>query len=574
MRKHVDIYLANGHTESRAVSGIEAVKAGRYLIARTLLDMGVAQVEPLSPENPLIFSAGPFAGSTFSNANRTSVGCKSPLTGGIKEANGGGTFGYGMGHLRLSSFILHGAAPDWLVIHFKKDGGIDFDDATPYMGKGNFEAASLLYEKYGRKVAIALCGPVGEYQGLLAGIAFSDTDLRPSRLAARGGVGAVMGRKRVKAIILDLDRVPQFHDPKGVRDATKSYSKLLLADEVVTGFYAATGTMGMADVQNYMGGLPTRNFSSGQFADVKAGEAFKMGGEYIAPLNRSRGGNHTHACMPGCTIQCSNVYVDENGKEVVSPVEYETLGLLGTNCGIGDPDQLALLNYVANDLGIDTIETGAMLAVLMDAGLAPFGDVKFMLEALGEIRKGSEDGRLWAQGTARVGAHYNVRRVPVIKQQAISAYDPRVVEITGISMMSTAQGADHTVGNLPRVKSRPMDLDKLKELSLSEQVKTAAQDSLGLCIFGRSVTNTNLDFIFHAINTAHGLSLTPEFYTELGSDALRMEHEFNRRAGFDAGDDELPAFFYEDPLPPTNQTARFHGSDVHDIFEPLTERVE
>lgn len=569
MRKYIDIHLADRSVQTREVSGDEAVRAGRYLIAKTLLDAGVATVDPLSPDNQLIFSAGPFAGSSFSNANRTSVGCKSPLTGGIKEANGGGTFGYGMGQLHIATFVLHDASPDWIVIHFKKDGSIEFDDATPYLGKGNFEAATMLYGQYGRKVAIALCGPVGEYQGLLAGIAFSDIDLRPSRLAARGGIGAVLGSKRVKAIVLDLDKTPQFHDPKGVRDALRDYSKLLRNDEIVTGFYAAVGTMGMADFQNLIGGLPVRNFSAGQFANVKAGEEFKMGGDYIAPLNKSRGGKHTHACMPGCVIQCSNVYVDAEGKEVVSPVEYETLGLLGTNCGVGDPDHLAMLNYVANDLGIDTIEAGAMLAVLMEAGLAAFGDVAFMLRALGEIRQGSPEGRLWAQGTARVGDHYGVKRVPVIKKQAISAYDPRVIEVTGISMMTTAQGADHTVGNLARLKTRDMGLEQLLDLSLQEQVKIAAQDSLGLCMFGRSVTTTNLEFIVNAVNTTFGTGLTPEFFFELGRETLKMERRFNQQAGFATQDDELPWFFYEEALPPTHNTARFHAEQVHQIYAAL-----
>jgi aldehyde:ferredoxin oxidoreductase len=273
--------------------------------------------------------------------------------------------------------------------------------------------------------------------------------------------------------------------------------------------------------------------------------------------------------MPGCVIQCSNVYVDASGKEVVSPVEYETLGLLGTNCGIGDPDQLAQLNFVANDLGVDTIETGAMLAVLMEAGLGAFGDVNFMAECLAEIRTGTEKGRLWAQGTARVGEHYKVRRVPVIKKQAISAYDPRVVEATGISMMATAQGADHTAGNLPRLKTREMDAAAIVEQSLAHQARIAANDSLGLCIFGMSVTNPNTEFLTAAINAAHGTSLTKDFFEALGRDALRLEWEFNKRAGFTEKDDELPEFFYSEPLPPTNHVARFHAADVHGMYERL-----
>jgi aldehyde:ferredoxin oxidoreductase len=570
MRTYYDIDLKGRTIRRRELEGEAVVKAGRYFIAKTLLDMGAATVDPLSPANPLIFSAGPFAGSSFSNANRTSVGCKSPLTGGIKEANAGGSFSYGLGHQKIAGFTLHDAAADWVVIHFKKDGGIDFDDATPYLGKGNFHAQNLLHARYGKKVTIGLCGPVGEYQGLMAGISFSDKDGRPARLAARGGVGAVMGSKKVKAIVVDLDKTPPFHEPKKVNAAIKEYAKLLQADSVVANFYQKIGTMGMADLQNALGGLPVRNFSAGQLVNVAGGEKFKMGGEHISQLNVSRGGEHTHACMPGCIIQCSNVYVDASGKEVVSPVEYETLGLLGTNCGLSDPDDLAQMNFLANDLGVDTIELGATLAVLMEAGLGVFGDVKFMADCIAEIRQGTDLGRLWAQGTARVGEHYKVARVPVIKKQAISAYDPRVVEATGVSMMATAQGADHTTGNLPRLKTREMDAAAIIAQSLISQTSTAAQDSLGLCIFGRSVTEAQLQFIVDAINAAQGTSLTTDFFPALGRETLRLEYEFNRQAGFTEKDDELPDFFYREALPPTHHVARFHGADVHGMYEGLT----
>jgi aldehyde:ferredoxin oxidoreductase len=570
MRTYYDIRLDDRTMEKRELEGEAIVKAGRYLIAQTLLERGAVTVEPLSPQNPLIFSAGPFAGTTFSNANRTSVGCKSPLTGGVKEANGGGTFSYGLGQLKIAGFTLLDASPSWLVIHFTKDGRVEFDDAAPYLGKGNFEATELLRAKYGKKITFALCGPVGEYQGLIAGIAFPDKDGRPARLAARGGVGAVMGSKKVKAVVVDLDKIPPFHESKKVTASIKDYSKMLLADSIVTNFYAKLGTMGMADVQNHMGGLPVRNFSAGQLVDTTAGETFKMGAEFIGPLNTSRGGEQTHACMPGCVIQCSNVYHDAAGKEVVSPVEYETLGLLGSNCGLTDPDDLAQLNQVANDLGVDTIETGAMLAVLMDAGLGSFGDATFMANCLAEIRAGTENGRLWAQGTARVGEHYKVGRVPVIKKQAISAYDPRVIEATGITMMATAQGADHTAGNLPRLKTREMEPASLIAQSLAQQTKVAANDSLGLCVFGQSVTNTNTEFLANALNAAHGTSLTPAFFEALGRETLRLEAEFNHRAGFTERDDELPEFFYREPVAPTNHVARFHGADVHDMYTSLS----
>ena len=176
---------------------------------------------------------------------------------------------------------------------------------------------------------------------------------------------------------------------------------------------------------------------------------------------------------------------------------------------------------------------------------------------------------MWAAGAARAGEHYGVRRIPVIKKQTISAYDPRVVEATGLAMMASAQGADHTVGNLPRLKTREMDLDTLIAQSLTAQINCAATDSLGLCIFGRSVTEPNVEFIVNAVNAAHGTSLTPDFFARLGRETLRLEAEFNRRAGFTEQDDELPQFFYEEPLAPTNHVARFHATDVHGMYERL-----
>ena len=140
MRKYLHIHLNDQSIKEEAREGEDLVKIGRYLIAKTLLEEGVATVDPLSPANPLIFSAGPIAGTSFSNANRTSVGCKSPLTGGIKEANGGGTFSYALGQLGISGFTLHGAADDWVVIHLHKDGTISFDDAAPVHGQGQLRS--------------------------------------------------------------------------------------------------------------------------------------------------------------------------------------------------------------------------------------------------------------------------------------------------------------------------------------------------------------------------------------------------------------------------------------------------
>ncbi|MCK5274360.1 MAG: aldehyde ferredoxin oxidoreductase, partial [Alphaproteobacteria bacterium] len=440
-------------------------------------------------------------------------------------------------------------------------GEVTFESAEPYMGRGNIEVAAMLFEEYGDKVSLGICGPVGEYQGLMAGIAFTDPEGRPQRLAARGGVGAVMGAKKVKAIVVDKHKMPTFHDRKKVMVSVKEYNAKLAAEPAIEN-YTKLGTAMMSDVMNHVGGLPVRNFSSGQLIDTATG-VNKMGGEHIRERNTERGGHTEHACMPGCMIKCSNIYVDENGEEIVSPLEYETIGLMGTNCGLDDPDDLARLNYIANDLGIDTIEAGAMLGVLMEAGQGKFGDVAFMEAALEDIRQGNERGRLLAQGTARVGERYQVRRVPVIKKQAISAYDPRVVEVTAISMMVTAQGADHTVGNLPAYDCKDKDTEHLTDISMDMQTNSAAADSLGICIFGRAVTNINHAFMVDAINTALGTDLQAEFFARLGRETLELEARFNEEAGFTREDDELPAFFLTEELPPTGKKARHEVDEIH-----------
>jgi aldehyde:ferredoxin oxidoreductase len=567
MRTYLHIDLARRSSRAVELSGEDLAKAGRYLIAKTLLEGGVATVDPLSADNPLIFSAGPFAGTNFSNGNRLSVGCKSPLTGGIKESNAGGTMAFALGHLAIAGFTLSGQADEWLVIRIAKGGKLSFEPAEAYMGKGTFEAARLLREKYGERVSIALCGPVGEYQGLLSGIAVTDREGRPSRMAGRGGVGAVMGSKKVKAIVVDLDKMPELADRAKLFEITKEYATKL-GQQVAVKNYHDFGTAFVADVTNYMGGLPVRNFSVGQMVD-RTVEALTIGGEHIREQQLAREGNPSHPCMPGCVVQCSNVYVDADGKELVSPLEYETLGLMGSNCGITDPDEIARLNWEANDLGIDSIEFGATMGILMDAGQGAFGDPGFIQGALDDLRRGTPRGRLLAQGTARVGEHFGIRRVPVIKKQALSAYDPRVLEVTGITMRTTAQGADHTAGNLPFLDCNGKDLDELATASFGVQINSMVSDTLGLCILGRSVHDVDRDLLARAVNACHGTQLEAPFFEALAREALRMERDFNKAAGFTTEDDDLPAFFRDEALPPTNKKARFTSAELNRKLEAL-----
>ncbi|MHC8508335.1 MAG: aldehyde ferredoxin oxidoreductase C-terminal domain-containing protein [Rhodospirillales bacterium] len=568
MRRRLTIDLTTRAVREETLTGADIARAGRWLIARTLLDMGAAKADPLGPENPLIFSAGPFAGTNFSNANRLSVGCKSPLTGGVKEANTGGTFGFALGQLEIAGFTLTGASDDWVVIRLPKEGGVVFEPADDLLGLSTSETQKKLVERYGDKTASALIGPAGEYGGLIAGISFTDVEGRPARLAARGGVGAVMGAKKVKAIVADKVKMPAFHDRRRLMVAVKEYGKQLNEQPPVQNMQKY-GTALMGDFINKIGALPVRNFSDGQLIDTSDGTLFALGGQHIQERNSGRGGDTTHACMPGCMIKCSNIYVDTQGEEITSPLEYETLGLLGSNCGLTDPDDVARLNGVCNDLGVDTIETGAMLAVLMDAGEAEFGDVEFMAAQLREIAKGTARGRMLAQGAGHVGRKLGLKRVPVIKNQAVSAYDPRVIEVTGITMMYTAQGADHTAGNLPQYECDGKTTEQLTRESHAMQMWCAAADSLGLCIFGRSVHNEQPQMIVDAVNAAFDAGLEPGFLQKLGNDCLRLEKEFNTAAGFTLADDELPEFFRDEPLAPQNKTARHQPDEINRVMNEI-----
>ncbi len=569
MRSYIEIDLRSREIKRTPLTGQDIVECGRYLIARTLLAENVADKEPLGPENPLIFSAGPFAGTNFSNANRLSVGCKSPLTGGVKEANSGGTFAFAMGQLEIANITFRQQSDDWVVIHIAKDGKISFHEATPYMGTGVFDCAQALHQAFGDKVSLAICGPVGEYLGLLAGISFSDTDNRPSRLAARGGVGAVMGSKKIKAVVIDKHKMPVVKDRKKVMSAVKMYNKLLAESPAVQAL-EKLGTAMVSDLTNTLGALPTDNFSSGQ-STPQGGGPHKMGGEYIRELNLSRGGEPSHACMPGCMIKCSNVYMNKDGQEIVSPLEYETIGLLGTNCGLRDPDEVALLNEIANDLGVDTIELGGMIGVLMEAGKAAFGDVDFMVEVLKDLRAGNPAGRFYAGGTAAVGEALKVARVPVIKRQAISAYDPRIIEVTAISMMVTAQGADHTTGNAPSFVSHDKSVREVAAESYRMQINSALADSFGLCVFGRTVTDPNRKLIADAINDAFDADIDADWLIRIARETLRLEAKFNAAAGFTELEDELPQFFADEPLPPTNKTARLFAAEVNEFMKGFRE---
>ena len=563
-RRWLTVDLQSRQVSERPLSPREVLHGGRWRTVRELLDRGAAAADPLGPENPLIITSGPFAGSSYSSANRLSIGFKSPLTGGVKESNSGGTLGYALGRLGIGGLTLLGAAADWILLHISEEG-LRFESAADYLGRGVFEATEMLRQRYPKATSIGLIGPVAEYGGLIAGFSMTDSDFQPSRLSARGGTGAVFAAKRVKAIVVEGGATPDFAKTAEFKRAMRDYAKALMNDDGVRR-YTVVGTAGTADFENMLGGLPTRNFSKGRFAE---GEN-PLGGEVMRRtiLERDGQGATEHACMPGCVIKCSNKFPGPDGRVIVSPLEYETLGVAGSNLCLQTLDEVAELNRLANDLGVDTIEWGATLGVAMDAGLGEWGSLDFVRQVAEELRRGTEEGRRYAAGAARFGRAIGHERVPTVRDQALSAYDPRVVEGTGVTFMTSAQGADHTTGNVARLNPREKTIEELMELSFTAQVNMGLADALGLCAFGGSVNNVQKEAVMQAAGLAAGLETSAADFDRIGREVLMMELEFNRAAG-QPDVLPLPGFMYREPLPPRNLTARLDPEQIAGFWKRL-----
>lgn len=537
---------------------------GRALVARFLLDEVPATCDPLGPANKLIWAPGLLVGHMLSSVDRISVGGKSPLTGGVKEANAGGSTGMRMAWLRLFALIVEGGPPadgGWKVLVVGEDGA-RLEDASDLAGLDLAATGERLRERYGDRIAVSAIGTAGERLYLSAGITHMDKDRNLTRISARGGLGAVMGSKRLKAVVFDHPRAnrPDVADPALFRDASRRYLKALQAHPQTSEVYTYFGTAAMVSMCNLYAGVPTRNFSQGRFEGAE-----KISGDTIRDLNRSRGGDISHACMAGCIIKCSNQYVGPDGEVIVTPLEYETIGLMGSNLGIDDPDTIARMNAVANDIGVDTIEVGAALGVAAEAGCMAWGDGERALALMEEVRQGTPLGRIIGSGAAIAGQVFGVRRVPVVKNQAISAYDPRAIKGTGVTYATSPQGADHTSGLTIRANVDHTKPEGQVALSRITQYKMAGYDSLGACIFGGFGMDAAI--ARDLVAAQYGWDVPDDYLTALGRETILLEREFNRRAGFTAADDRLPEWMTTEPLPEINTAFDVPAEEMDAIFD-------
>ena len=519
---------------------------------------------PLGEDNKLVIAPGLLSGSVAAMSGRISVGCKSPLTGGIKESNSGGQPSQMLGRLGYAAIVLEGKPKEKALykIFINKDG-VDIKEDNNLCMLGNYDLVDKMKAEYGEKVHCISIGPVGEMKLSAASIAFTDMEQRPTRHAGRGGVGAVMGAKGVKVIVIDdtgcAVRAPA--DPEKFKAANKEFVAGLRKHPVSGEAMPAYGTNVLTNIINEAGAYPTKNFQFGQFEGVS-----KISGEAQAELENARGGegSATHGCHRGCVIRCSGTFYDKNGNFLTKQVEYETMWAHGGNCGIDDLDAIAQIDRLDDDYGVDTIELGAAIAVAMEGGVAEFGDAEAATNLVKEVGKGTPLGRILGNGAAVTGQVFGVERVPVVKKQAMPAYDPRAVQGQGVTYATTTMGADHTAGYAvaTNILGVGESVDPLKpegqvELSRNLQIATGAIDSTGMCVFiAFPIIDQPETFqaLIDLISAFSGQNLTADDVTALGKSVLKNERDFNARAGFTSKDDRVPEYFKKEPLSPHNVT--------------------
>ncbi len=531
---------------------------GRGLTSNVVAAEVEPTCHPLGKNNKLVIAPGLLSGTPAANSGRLSCGAKSPLTGTIKEANAGGTSAQMLAKLGIKAIIIEGKpqADTWYSLHVTADG-VSINEETELIGKGNYEVVKTLNARLGEKFGVISIGQAGEMKMAAANISIKDPGSR-IRSSGRGGLGAVMGSKQIKFIaVAPTDNKVAIAKPEEFKAANRVFAKALV-DHPVSQALGQYGTNVLVNIINEAGALPTRNFTAGQCAGHE-----EFSGETMYDTIVAREGKPKHNCHAGCVINCSQIYNDKDNQYKTSGFEYESIWALGADCCVDNLDQIAEADYIMDDLGIDTIDTSVAFGVAMEGGLLEFGDGAGVLRILSEdIGKGTPLGRIMGGGAGNVGRAFGVTRVPVVKNQAIPAYDPRAIKGIGITYATSTQGADHTMGytiatNILGVGGSvdPLSQEGQVELSRNLQIATAAIDSTGMCLFiafAALDSETCLPALIDMINARFGIALTADDVTNLGMSILKTERAFNIAAGFTSQDDRLPEFFKEEPIAPHN----------------------
>jgi aldehyde:ferredoxin oxidoreductase len=534
------------------------VLGGRALTARILLEECEPTCDPLGPDNVFILAPGLLAGTAAPTSGRLSVGAKSPLTNGIKEANAGGEPAQDLMRLGYRAVVVTGKPADadkrWALDVTAE--GASLKEVPDCKGLWNYALIEHLSSTYSDTASFVSIGPAGEMQLKGASVACTDVEKErhPARHAARGGLGAVMGSKGLKYVSVDAARAKARvgADRKTWASACKELTKDYLAGPQLM----KTGTSTTVPMAQVLHTFPYKNRVEGQSPDAET-----LDGHRILESFEERGGG-MHNCMTGCIVKCSNVVHDAEGNYKTSALEFETITLLGSNCAIQSWEDVADLDRLCDEVGLDTIETGAAIAIYIDSGGMEFGDAEGAKRLLREIAEGTELGRMIGNGALETGRKRKHHRVPVVRGQAIPAWDPRPLQATGVTYLTSAQGADHTAG---LVVAAGMAHEGMPEASQNSQILNAMVDASGFCMF----LLVNADTLRKFYGAWFGREFGREEFYDMGWQILEDEWEFNRRAGWSHEDDRMPKCMEDDKIGP--QQVSF---DVpHEIVQKTYEKV-
>ncbi|MCL2122422.1 MAG: aldehyde ferredoxin oxidoreductase [Clostridiales bacterium] len=527
----------------------------RGLVDRFLFDEVPPQCDPLGPENKLVICTGVFAGTAFPEAGRISAGGKSPLTGTIKESSAGGMIGPRMAEHEIKLISLEDKPKDdagWKIIHIDGEGQLSLIDATEYLGLGTYEFSEKMLERFSRDAGVMVIGPAGEMLYRSAAIMVSEFRTgHTCRAAGRGGLGALMGSKKIKGMVIEKAvKKPEFDyaDKERFETARKRYVDAVKNSPPALRF-RDVGSTNMMDVTGPLGFVPYKNFSGLPLPEEhRASFTSKDWKEAVVAY----GGKTAIICHPGCVILCSNVVKGKDGEFITAGLEYESVAMLGPNLGIFDYYRTAKFDFECDDIGLDCIETGCALGVCMEAGKISWGDADGVDALFDEMRRGTEFGKLLGAGTEVIGKALGVTRIPVVKGQGLAAYDPRGLKGYGITYSVSTQGADHTWGALANPAATD---DEIPDLVFNSIIDTTIRNDF-LCSFGSPPFREDPKIMEELYAGVFGGEWTVEKLREIAFETIKIERMFNEAAGFTDADDRLPEFMrnpeaqLEGALPP------------------------
>ncbi|MBI3978964.1 MAG: aldehyde ferredoxin oxidoreductase family protein [Chloroflexi bacterium] len=516
---------------------------GRGLGVKLLADRCDPTVAPLSPDNKLVIAVGPLTGSAAPTAGRFSVVTRSPLTGTIFDANSGGFWGPQFKACGLDAMILEGAAPSPVYLFVDEDR-IEVRDARDLWGLDVHETTDRLRERHGKPARVACIGPAGER---LVRVAAIMNDYH--RAAGRGGVGAVMGSKRLKAIVVDGSRKLEIADRAAFGFLVKEAQRKLAQNPVTSKAMPEYGTAGLLNIMNAFGLLGTRNYQRGTFEAAE-----QVGGESLTEqiLVRKR---PCFACPIACGRETATASARGEGPE------FETIYAFGPMCLVDSLEQIAEIGYDCNRLGMDTISLGVTIACAMEIserglldepiGWGDAGRVRELVRQTG-YREGLGDEL--ADGARRLAERYGLPDVAMhVKGLELPAYDPRGAKGMGLAYATSNRGGCHLraymigyeVLGLPKRIDR-LSCDNKAGLCVRQQDLNAAMDSLVECRFVESAVNES--HFARQLAAVTGVAYRPEDLLVIGERIWNLERLFNLAAGFTRADDTLPRRLLAEPL--------------------------